>query len=383
MERYESGKFFVPVIGAGTVNTEFEVLTGMSTSHFGPGEYPFRSILRDQTCETIAHTLSESGYTSHALHNHQATFYSRHIVYQNLGFSSFTPVEYMLSPEYTELAWAKDSVLVPEIFATLESTENQDFVFAVSVQGHGKYPDDYKADPNDIHITSGIDDSDSLNQFNYYLKQIQEMDAFIGELTEKVMAFDEPTVLVFYGDHLPSLSISNKMLTDGDIFTTEYVILSNYDLKVEEPIGDLNAYQMYPTVMSLIGNRNGVINSFHQACSDDEDFLEKLEMLEYDLLYGKGYAYGSKGKYPTNPDMTLGTRGITIESYEIVGETLYIKGKNFTKFSEITLDGDEQDTVFIDSETLATNYEKFKKITVRQISDKGDMLGETDPIYKQ
>ena len=135
--------------------------------------------------------------------------------------------------------------------------------------------------------------------------------------------------------------------------------------------------------MSLIGNRNGVINSFHQACSDDEDFLEKLEMLEYDLLYGKGYAYGSKGKYPTNPDMTLGTRGITIESYEIVGETLYIKGKNFTKFSEITLDGDEQDTVFIDSETLATNYEKFKKITVRQISDKGDMLGETDPIYKQ
>jgi len=383
MNKYESGLLSVPVIGAGTVNTEFEVLTGMSTSHFGPGEYPFRSVLRDQTCETIAYTLAQSGYTAHAMHNHQATFYSRHIVYQNLGFSSFTPLEYMISPEFNEMSWAKDSVLIPEIFGVMESTKTQDFVFAVSVQGHGKYPDDYVASPDDIHLTSVSDDPERDNQFNYYLKQIQEMDAFIGDLTEKVMAYDEPTMLVFYGDHLPSLGITDDMLSTGDIYTTEYVILSNYDMQVAEPIGDLHAYDIYPTVMELIGNQKGVINRFHQVCGENEDFFEKLEILEYDLLYGKGYAYGKDGEYLPNSDMTLGTKEITVDGYEIVGDTLYVKGKNFTKFSEITLDGDEEETVFIDSNTLAADLDSFETITVRQVSDKGEVLSETKPYDKK
>ena len=378
MEKYESGALAVPVIGAGTVNTEFEVLTGMSTSHFGPGEYPFRSILLDQTCETIAHTLKDSGYASHAMHNHQATFYSRHIVYQNLGFSSFTPIEYMISPEFNEMSWAKDTVLIPEIFDVMASTDAQDFVFAVSVQGHGKYPTDYEADSNNIHLTSESDDPERDNQFNYYLKQIQEMDAFIGNLTAQVMAHDEPTVLVLYGDHLPSLGITDDMLSTGDIYTTEYVILSNYDMQIEKPIGDLSSYDIYPTVMEIIGNQNGVINRFHQACGEKQNFLENLEMLEYDLLYGEGYAY--KYEYLTNSDMTMGHKPITVDGYEIIGDTLYVKGKNFTKFSEITFDDDEQETVFINSETLAADLDDFEIIAVRQVSDKGEVLGETAPF---
>lgn len=382
MKQYESGALSVPVVGAGTVNTEFEVLTGMSTSHFGPGEYPFRSILLDQTCETIAYSLGESGYTAHALHNHQATFYSRNLVYQNLGFSSFTPLEFMLSPIFNDTMWAKDEVLIPEIFDVMESTDTQDFVFAVSVQGHGKYPTDYEADPNDIRLTNKSEESERESQFNYYLKQIQEMDTFIGHLAEKVLAYDEPTVLVLYGDHLPSLGITNEMLTSGDIYTTEYVILSNYDMQVKKAIGDLHAYDIYPTVMELIGNRNGVINRFHQTCGEKENFLENLEMLAYDLLYGEGYAYGDN-EYLPKTDMTLGTKEITVDGYEIVGDTLYIKGKNFNKFSKITLDGDEEETVFIDTETLAANLEKFDTITVRQISDKGEVLHETPSYLKE
>ena len=45
----------VPVVGAGTANTEFEVLTGMSSRFFGPGEYPFQTCLKDQTVESVAY----------------------------------------------------------------------------------------------------------------------------------------------------------------------------------------------------------------------------------------------------------------------------------------------------------------------------------------
>ena len=42
-DEYSSGYFKVPSVGAGTANTEFEVLTGMSMRFFGPGEYPYKT----------------------------------------------------------------------------------------------------------------------------------------------------------------------------------------------------------------------------------------------------------------------------------------------------------------------------------------------------
>ena len=43
LNNYSSGYLKVPVVGAGTANTEFEVLTGMSMQYFGTGEYPYKT----------------------------------------------------------------------------------------------------------------------------------------------------------------------------------------------------------------------------------------------------------------------------------------------------------------------------------------------------
>ena len=69
-ETCTSGKMYVPSVGAGTANTEFEVLTGMSLDYFGPGEYPYTTILRETTGESVAYDLKDYGYSSHAIHNH-------------------------------------------------------------------------------------------------------------------------------------------------------------------------------------------------------------------------------------------------------------------------------------------------------------------------
>lgn len=57
MENYPSGYVTVPSVGAGTANTEFEVLTGMSLKFFGPGEYPYKTILQESTAESINYEL--------------------------------------------------------------------------------------------------------------------------------------------------------------------------------------------------------------------------------------------------------------------------------------------------------------------------------------
>ena len=95
MEEYSSGYLTVPAVGAGTANVEFEVMTGISVKFFGPGEYPYKSILRDVTCESTPYDLKTLGYTAHAIHNHRGAFYGRNRVFANMGFDTFTSLEYM------------------------------------------------------------------------------------------------------------------------------------------------------------------------------------------------------------------------------------------------------------------------------------------------
>ena len=65
-KKYSSGIFRVPVVGAGTANTEFEAITGISAKFFGPGEYPYKEVLQEEPCESMAYDLKNIGYSSHA-----------------------------------------------------------------------------------------------------------------------------------------------------------------------------------------------------------------------------------------------------------------------------------------------------------------------------
>ena len=82
MKEYSSGYYKVPSVGAGTANTEFESITGMSLHYFGPGEYPYKSILKETTCESAPYVLKNLGYTAHAVHNNEANFYGRRSIFR-------------------------------------------------------------------------------------------------------------------------------------------------------------------------------------------------------------------------------------------------------------------------------------------------------------
>lgn len=59
------------------------------------GEYPYKTVVKNRTCESMAYALQSAGYSTHAIHNNNATFYSRDRVYANFGFETFTSLEYM------------------------------------------------------------------------------------------------------------------------------------------------------------------------------------------------------------------------------------------------------------------------------------------------
>lgn len=377
-----SGKMLVPTVGAGTANTEFEVLTGMNLDDFGTGEYPYKTVLQEKSCESICYNLRPLGYTCHGFHNNTGTFYSRHIAYKNLGFDTFTPLEYMSGYPTNPLGWAKDSCLTEQILDVMQSTDGQDFVFAVSVQGHGKYPTEPVADEKLIQI-NGISDEALRHQFSYYAYQLWEMDQFIGELIEALSALDEECVLVLYGDHQPSLEYDVEDLSVDSKYISEYVIWTNFSS--EQVSQDIQAYQLSALVLDSLGIENGLLTKMHQKYSENSDYLDALRMLQYDMLYGDMLAYGGEGRY-IPVDMQMGYKDIQVQNVTYIEDRYYIVGENFTKYSVVYINGRSKNTVFISDTVLLLDnmeIEEGDSITVRQITGDFVELGSSEPfIYR-
>lgn len=376
-KEYSTGYLTVPSIGAGTANTEFEVISGMSLNYFGVGEYPYKTILQKKPCESVCYDLGELGYKSHAIHNNTAVFYDRNLVFSNLGFDTFTSIEYMNDVEYTPMGWAKDNVLIGCIEDALDSTEGSDFVYTITVQSHGKYPSDYNG-VLPIKVT-GFEDEATNRAFEYYVNQLNEVDTFIGNLLDNLKTRDEKTVVVMYGDHLPSFDITEDDLLNGNLFQTEYIIWDNFGLEKQE--GDLYSYQLTAEVLSRIGFDNGLMTKLHQNMSDSESYQKWMEILQYDMLYGNKYAYGGEDSYPhTTTDIKMGVKDITLSSVKADVDSVRVSGSNFTPFSSITVNGRAVETTLIDSETLLASGSAIKagdRLSVAQIDEDRTTLSET------
>jgi len=347
-ESYPHGFLTVPSIGAGTANTEFEVLTGMSLRYFGAGEYPYKTVLQKNTCESIGFNLKELGYTNHAIHNHQGSFYKRHIVFPNLGFDTFTSLEYMNGVEFNPIGWAKDGVLTDEIMKALAYTAGPDFIYAISVQGHGKYPGEVIDETQQITIR-GIEVEKELNAFEYFVNQLKEMDAFIDELIIELSEYEEPVALVLFGDHLPSLNIEDADLSNKNRFEMEYVIWSNFDLGAANQ--DLATYQLSAHVLKHLGISNGILTKLHQTYSDHENYQAALELLEYDMISGEQIVYGGESPHVAT-ELQMGISDIIVTSVHRQEDKAFVIGDGFTEWSQIILNDKKVDTIYIDGNTL-------------------------------
>ena len=377
-ETCSTGYLHVPVIGCGTANVEFEVLTGMRLSDFGTGEYPYTTILQSETCETVAYELKKQGYTAHTVHNNSGTFYGRNLVLPMLGFDTFTSIEYMQNVTYNALGWSRDDVLTQSILDALDSTQGADLVYAISVQGHGKYMSEAPETPYAITST-GIEDEDKKNGFEYYVSQVQEMDAFLGELVAALGRYSEPVVLVAYGDHLPALDgLMAEDMRTGSLHETQYVIWAN-DGSIAKDDKDVAAYQLTADTLGRLNMSGGRIMRFHQQNAGDENYDHELAALEYDILYGDKYLYDGVMPYQRT-NMRMGVKDVVTTSALLREDTVIVRGENFTPFSVVYVDGKALDTFYIDQNTLTahkgllTRLEENTQIRVCQVDADGTVL---------
>ncbi len=351
-KEYSKGLLTVPTVGAGTVNTEFEVLTGMSQKDFGASEYPYKTILRDTTSESVCYDLKYLGYKTHCVHNNEGTFYGRNKVFANLGFDTFTSMEYMNDLEDNPNGWKKDKVLTREILGTLDSTPGTDFTLGITVQSHGKYGR-FSVDKAKIKVEKAPEGMEE--DYLYYVSQLKEVDDMIGELVDALSKRNEKTVLVLYGDHLPSLDIEKKDLKDSNLYQTQYVVWDNMGLeKMEE---NLSSYQLYPEILKRVNITAGNITRYHQNAEwKTKTYHENLKMLEYDMLYGENYAHGGKNPYQPTA-LQMGTKPVQISKVSKNEKGYLIEGSGFTPFVHLYFQGEKVDATWIDSAHLQVEEE--------------------------
>ncbi len=386
MKDYSSGYLRVPVVGAGTANTEFETISGMSLRYFGAGEYPYKSVLSEETCESAPYVLKNLGYATHAIHNNEANFYSRRSVFSRLGFDTFTSEEYMPDiSDVTATGWVKDHILTKEIIKTLDATDEPDYIYTISVQGHGDYPTEPVLDDPEITVTGAEDREKNNYSWEYYVNQIHEMDKFVKELTTKLADYPEPVVLVMYGDHLPTMGLKVEDLENRYLYQTEYVIWDNMGLKRKQE--NIASYQIAAEVMNRVGIHDGTIFRYHQTRRNTKNYQVDLEVLQYDMLYGKRYVYGEDGETPyERVKLQMGALPVTLERIEKSGEdTWYFYGENFTASSRVEVNEEIQDTVYVSPSILMVHsltLEDGDQITIAQQSNSSTkkVLTRTEPM---
>lgn len=344
-KKYSNGLLTVPTVGAGTVNTEFEVLTGMSQRDFGTSEYPYKTVLRNTTAESICYDLKKLGYQTHCVHNNEGTFYGRNKVFVNLGFDTFTSMEFMNGLEDNPNGWKKDRILTGEIIETLDSTKGPDFTLGITVQSHGKYQG-FEVENALIQVLKAPDE-DLKEAYQYYVNQLYEVDQMIGDLVKALEKRKEDTILVLYGDHLPSLDMEKEDLHDSNLYQTQYVIWDNMGLSRKEK--NIASYQLYPEVLGRVGIHEGNITRFHQEAEwKTKSYHEDLKVLEYDMLYGEKYAF--KGLEPYQPtELLMGTEPVKVDDVVKNEQGYLMAGSNFTPYSHVLFDGEELSVHWIDS----------------------------------
>lgn len=243
-----TGRLVVPSRGGGTADTEFDVLTANASRYLRNASYAYRLLVRPT--EALPSILREIGYRSFALHPGYQWFYNRQNVYPNIGFSEAVFENDFPADAYLDLYISEKATydkLIEMLTAYLAEPEPV-FAFCLTIQNHAGYEDRFLP-PGTVNFQANIPlSAKEENILSNYFKGITDADEQLKRLMEFLNEREEPFVLVYFGDHLPSLpqelysrvlpgtDAQNAMEKDTILYSSPFLIWQNDAAKAYEPL---------------------------------------------------------------------------------------------------------------------------------------------------
>ncbi|WP_129111112.1 LTA synthase family protein [Bacillus toyonensis] len=324
IENFPGGQTIAPVFGGSTANTEFEALTSYSMSFLKPGSIPYQQAVAGQKeIPSIASELKNHGYYTNAIHAYGRSFYKRDDVYNVLGFDNFNAEDTMKNVE-VDGDYISDVSISKEIIEELNKRKQPTFIHAVTMQNHFPF-NPGRFEEKQIEI-SGLTDEGSKAELETYTEGVRRSDEALKYLIEQIQELERPTILVFFGDHLPVLGTNKAIYKEAGYIENEETVnerlamaetpllmYANFDilndnLGLVSPIyfsnlvfdyAGLNKSPFYQFLSELHEeipvlrdelkvDKNG--EEMKDLTKKQKEMLEQYKMIQYDLLAGKQYS---------------------------------------------------------------------------------------------
>jgi len=320
-----SFKILTPQFGGATCNVEFEVLTGLSMKLLPKGSIPYQQYIR-RPIPSIVSFLESNGYQSIAIHPYDKWFWNREEVYKQLGFTKFINKDNFSNPVYKG-PFISDEELAKMIIDQSKRSNNPLFIFAISIQNHGPYSEAERYKDTSIKIKGNLS-AESKQTLETYTQGVLDADSSFKQLINYFKDDKYPTMIVFFGDHLPFLGKdylaykeagfihSSKQWTLEDhrlMKSVPALIWTNYEheklnidtistsflaLYVLEVAG-INPPKFYKFIRHFSENFPGYISNvvidstgllYKDLPKKYIDLEEMYRILEYDILFGNQYS---------------------------------------------------------------------------------------------
>ena len=312
-----SGEMLSTGYGGGTANIEFEALSTFSMEPFGANiTTPYTQFLSSiEQFPSVVSRLKDAGYATTAIHPFNTTMYKRKENYKVLGFDSFIYDATMSSvtERIDTNPYISDKSAYEEVLQKMAETPETDFIHLVTMQNHAPYVNKYTAVPS--YEESGIKDEEVRN----YLQDLIYSDEAFELLMTQLADFEEPTVVVFWGDHQSSV-FGESVYEENEVqnmHETPLRILSNFDSSYKD-LGTISPIYFYTEVLemtqtklipydALLETLQSVLPAFEKSMylngqtgeyvfsredlpEETLEILSDYEQIQYDVLTGKRFS---------------------------------------------------------------------------------------------
>ncbi|MBC6942591.1 MAG: LTA synthase family protein [Xanthomonadales bacterium] len=241
------GQMWPPTFGGGTIRTEFEVLTGIAMRYYPQVQYPYFGMTATRE-QSIARVLRRHGYRSVVVHPYDRGFWNRAAALANLGFDEFDDDESFGNA--ARAGWyISDDALVDHVLQRLDRADGPLLLLAISMENHGPYADYPNVDAarRDAIAVPAQLDAHAAASLRGYLYHAGNADRALGKLVAALRQRGRRSLLLFYGDHLPSMPRVYDQLgfVDGRPASEQpvpWLLLDTADLRPQAPVATTAFY---------------------------------------------------------------------------------------------------------------------------------------------
>lgn len=326
-ENARSGYMYETTYGGGTVKTEFDVITGLTIDQLPAGSVPWQYITKDIV--SYPSHYRNLGYRTVFLHTYEPTFYMRNKAYPYVGFDEMYFQDELTAIEDVEWHTSGNYISDDSFVSYIEYLLEQDcdkpcFMFGISMENHQPYENKYTE--TDIKITKSAFSDSTKQAVENYTNGVYMADLALKKLVDYIDAREKDTILVYFGDHLPSLGtdkaaykesgfISSGEMTDDEwhsILRTPFLIYSNFrtndsEMLTQSTENEIAACNLINAASDLIGApKSGLMEfltdyykqipfyNYRLRITPNEEqsyFIEAHKLLTYDIVNGKQYCF--------------------------------------------------------------------------------------------